>query len=493
MTATSVPSSEAARRSVGPLTDWRDTATARFLRAYSDAVNRRLIDDCLPAGPIGRVLKTDLFDEAIGEGLLSILASRAEKVFAVDVSPAVVEAARASHPPLLGANCADVRRLPFVDGCFEVVCSNSTLDHFDTLEDIRLALSELHRVVGPRGRLLVTLDNLANPIVFLRNRVPPKVLRRLGLVPYPLGVTCGPRALRRLLEDSGFEVENLRALMHCPRLLARGAAAVLPDRSPGLLRSVMALERLELAPTRYLTAQFIAASARRVEPLIGPGARRWTARDAIARAITVLRTEGPRAMIARAAGETVYRRLILMERDLAVAGDAVPETLDFSFLSQTELADYQRLRPGLENRARGRLAAGHRCFATWVDRRLVAVRWLATGTPHIEYLDVDLTVQRDEIFIYDTFTDPSLRCLGISTASYAKLFSVLRAEGYRRGLTTVLPGNRAGVRVVQRAGYRPVGEIGFVGLGSWRRHFRRERRGRRRRSSIKQATNYVAW
>ncbi len=62
--------------------------------------------------------------------------------------------------------------LPFPDGAFDRVFSNSTLDHFDSRDDIREALRELARVLHPEGELLLTLDNLANPVVRLRNALP---------------------------------------------------------------------------------------------------------------------------------------------------------------------------------------------------------------------------------------------------------------------------------------------------------------------------------
>ena len=240
---------------------WRDGRSATFLRSYSDAVNRALVDAWLPPRS-RRILKTDLFDEAVGEGLVPLLRARSDGVVGIDVSPAVVEAARARSPHL-DARCADARGLPVPDGSFDAVVSNSTLDHFGRRDEIAAALGELRRVLEPGGRLLITLDNGANPLVLLRNALPGWPLRALGLVPYPVGATCGPRGLRRLLAAAGFEVEATRAVMHCPRVVARAAAALAPQASTGLLDRVLSVERLGSTPLRHLTAQFVAASARR--------------------------------------------------------------------------------------------------------------------------------------------------------------------------------------------------------------------------------------
>ena len=261
-TPTSADASEAGRTWDSALAGWTATRAAATLRAYSDAANERMLADWLPERARS-ALKTDLFDEAVGAGLVGTLAARADRVVAVDVSPAVVTAARERHTGL-DARCADTRTLPFPDGAFDLVLSNSTLDHFDSLDDVRAALAELRRVLEPGGRLVITLDNGANPLVLLRNALPGSLLRRLRLVPYPLGVTCGPRRLRRLLDEAGFDVEASRALMHCPRVVVRAAAAALGSApTNGFLHAVLAFEGLAKLPTRYVTAQFVGASARR--------------------------------------------------------------------------------------------------------------------------------------------------------------------------------------------------------------------------------------
>jgi SAM-dependent methyltransferase len=229
------------------------------LRGYSDAVNVRLLEGWLPRHVEGRLLKTDLFDEAVGAGLAPALERRAGAVLAIDMSATVVQAALRRYPGLDGRR-ADVRRLPFEDGAFAAVLSNSTLDHFDSLAETGMALAELRRVLAPRGRLLVTLDNRANPLVALRNALPYGALSRLGLVPYPPGATAGPRGLRRLLCEAGFEVERLGAVMHVPRVLMRALAPLGEER---VLRPLVACEGLGRLPTRYLTGQFVAALARR--------------------------------------------------------------------------------------------------------------------------------------------------------------------------------------------------------------------------------------
>ena len=235
------------------LAGWRDTPGTALLRAYSDAANRRLLAAWLPER-CRRLLKTDVFDEAVAGGLSPFLASRAESVVAVDASSAAVTAARRRYPEL-DVRVADVRALPFEDGSFDAVVSTSTLDHFSARADVEAAVRELHRVLEPGGLLVLTLDNPWNPLVALRNALPFRPLARIGLVPYYVGATCDPRRLRTLLGETGFLVEELAAVLHVPRVAARAL------RPP--LRLLLEGERLGRWPTRFLTGQFVAARARR--------------------------------------------------------------------------------------------------------------------------------------------------------------------------------------------------------------------------------------
>jgi SAM-dependent methyltransferase len=243
---------------------WPSGARAQLWRQHSDRVNGALLARWLPPAPVPRALKTDVFEEAVGEGLLPLLAARARAVFGVDVSRAAVGRAAERHRRLRGV-VGDVRRLPFRSGSFDLVVSTSTLDHFERASDIEDALAEIARVLRAGGELVITMDNVENPVLAVRARLQAPLLR-LGVLPYRTGVSCGAAGLRRLLAGAGFTVRDETTVLHAPRAPAVAAARVLDACGAtllgrGYLRLLGAFERLAATRLAPVSGYFVAARA----------------------------------------------------------------------------------------------------------------------------------------------------------------------------------------------------------------------------------------
>lgn len=244
---------------------WTASRPQKLWRAHSDAVNTDLLNRWLGRRHFERVLKTDLFDETCGPGLYPLLQRRGRLVYGIDLSTSASRAAARQFPRLRGT-AADVRRLPFADGAFDLIVSNSTLDHFEAREEIFTGIAELARVLKSGGELILTLDNATNPAIALRNALPCGFLKAIRLTPYYVGATCGATALSGMIARAGLREMETAAVMHCPRVLGVAAASLLERCNSSRWQSrylslLMKFESLARWPTRYLSGYFVAIKA----------------------------------------------------------------------------------------------------------------------------------------------------------------------------------------------------------------------------------------
>jgi SAM-dependent methyltransferase len=216
------------------------------------------------------VLKTDLFDEIAGDGVYSTLASRAGKVCGMDISEFTANAASLKYPGI-SASAADIRYLPFADSSFDAIVSLSTIDHFRDPADIPRSLLELRRVLRPDGTLVLTVDNLSNPLIALRNALPYQLLQRLGLVSYPLGRTLTFGQASESVIEAGFAVVDCIGVMLPPRVFAIPLLELLSRRgnrgTTELMRkALMWMERFQTSAVATRLAHFVAIRA--VKPAV---------------------------------------------------------------------------------------------------------------------------------------------------------------------------------------------------------------------------------
>lgn len=193
---------------------------------------------------------------------------------------------------------------------------------------------------------------------------------------------------------------------------------------------------------------------------------------------TTLRDEGPRALAVKTLQELrLYRRLGLFEVPLepdppraepASRGIAARELA----ATREDLDAYAALRPDVaRDETLTRLRRGDRCFVALLDGRLVSSVWVATGVVPVAYLGCDLELGPDEAYAFDAFTLPGLRGLDVGTWRTELMKEQVRTAGRRRMLSLQLPENASQRRRSVRRGYRPLGVVGWYGIGPWRRLF----------------------
>ena len=126
------------------------------------------------------------------------LACSGADVVAIDVSPELLEIARANYSaPNIRYEIQNAYELSYPDAVFDSVVGSSILHHLEIEEAIR----EIYRVLKPGGTIYFTEPNMLNPQIAIQKNVP-WVKRKLGDSPDETAFFRWP--LRRLLEQKGY-------------------------------------------------------------------------------------------------------------------------------------------------------------------------------------------------------------------------------------------------------------------------------------------------
>lgn len=249
---------------------WEEARRGRFAgtwHEYMRRVYRKVIEQSLGTAKTGLRLKTDLFEEASGPHHL--LPDLGPQGVGMDLSLSIACGARnrlaveGSRPLFV---VGDLRMMPLRSGSVQYIFSGSSLDHFSDKADLDESLREVVRVLAPGGTLAISLDNVGNPVVWLRNKLPFVWLNRLGLVPYYVGASYNCGEAREKLEDLGLKVKHFTAVVHAPRApailllrLAERLACTWIAEAIGHFLDVFDI--LGRWPTRYFTGHYIVLQA----------------------------------------------------------------------------------------------------------------------------------------------------------------------------------------------------------------------------------------
>jgi SAM-dependent methyltransferase len=188
------------------------------VRDYYEQLWQRLPDEL--AAPDWKIRRDFLLDEVNpGERVLdlgfgaghftAVLAEAGARPVGAEVAEAAIARAEARHPELDFQFVPIEGPLPFDDNSFDIVWSSEVIEH---VADTARWLSEVRRVLTPRGRLLLTTPSHGRLRVALQ-----------GIEPFsePLGDHLHlytRRSLRELLEEFGFVEITVRAVSGPPLL-----------------------------------------------------------------------------------------------------------------------------------------------------------------------------------------------------------------------------------------------------------------------------------
>ena len=168
-----------------------------------------------PAGKLRWARRVKMLSKHLGPGMTVLelgcgtgyftreLVRSGADVVAIDVSPELLEIARANCP---GSNVRyeiqNASALSYPDAVFDSVVGSSVLHHLDIEE----ALREIHRVLKADGTIYFTEPNMLNPQIAIQKNVP-WVKRKLGDSPDETAFLRW--SLRRLLEQTGYRAVRI--------------------------------------------------------------------------------------------------------------------------------------------------------------------------------------------------------------------------------------------------------------------------------------------
>lgn len=197
--------------------------------------------------------------------------------------------------------------------------------------------------------------------------------------------------------------------------------------------------------------------------------------NVFSRASRIAHEEGPKSLWFKILGETVYRRLLLIERDPSLdppENHCLLKDAECHALTPAEIGAYQELRPEADAaEILNRLEFGHQCFAVWKDGRIINAGWVGTGRCRIDYLNLDVEVSPGTGYLYEVFTAREHRGNRVSSARFAHQSAVLSAQGYRRTIAAIWPENASVARSSARASFQTVGVAGYLGAGPLKYQF----------------------
>jgi hypothetical protein len=180
------------------------------------------------------------------------------------------------------------------------------------------------------------------------------------------------------------------------------------------------------------------------------------------------RRGGARGVLLATLGRTVYRHVVLIERDLREDMPLLRSDppIEVRRLRPADVSAYARSNPKSPEELLRRMERGSRCHAAWHAGEIVSAAWWHPGEAWIEDLDRRFLLRAEEVYLYDAWTVPRLRGRNITPARSVLTLRHLHEQGFLRAVAFVLPENRPIHRAaLEKVGWRRFGTAGFVRIG----------------------------
>lgn len=184
----------------------------------------------------------------------------------------------------------------------------------------------------------------------------------------------------------------------------------------------------------------------------------------------IVRSEGAKSLLFRLLGKLMYRRVLVLECDLGLqfSDTSTKTSVDIRKLGPADTCAFIDFHSGPGRSVfHARLEQGHECYAAICADRIMSVSWIALNNATLWLLDADFRLDRDQLYIYDSYTHPDHRGLRLQAQIFEDIRREFAAAGIRRAITFVVPENVANLRSRARLGFSEIGMVRRVRLGKW--------------------------
>lgn len=101
-----------------------------------------------------------------------------------------------------------------------------------------------------------------------------------------------------------------------------------------------------------------------------------------------------------------------------------------------------------------RMKAGSRCYGVRMNNQIVTMSWVATDHVWIDFIRREMILNKAEIYIYDSYTQPEYRGRHLQGIMLKQVLAQYRKAGYRQIGVIIAPENRSNIKSRTRSGFK---------------------------------------
>lgn len=109
-----------------------------------------------------------------------------------------------------------------------------------------------------------------------------------------------------------------------------------------------------------------------------------------------------------------------------------------------------------------RYELGDLCFGAFLDGKYAHLKWVAFNKSYISEIDSNIRLSPDSVYLYDGYTLPEYRGLGLTTTVLDKTFQFLKEIGIKKTYTLIHHDNFPILKAKAREKARKIGTVTYI-------------------------------